>query len=81
MVGWLGSLTLVLDRAIAMNLRHNPDSTCHRMTGLVDPRKARSLDRMGKLETAKQLLQIIPEWEGYFGCPFFPRFATRSGFE
>ena len=24
---------------------------------------------------------VIPEWEDRFGCSFFPRFATRSGFD
>jgi hypothetical protein len=81
MVGWLGSLTLVLDQARAMILQRNPESTCHRVDGSVDPHKARSLDRMAKLETARQLLQIIPEWEACFGCRFFPRFATRAGFD
>jgi hypothetical protein len=78
MLGWLGSLTLVLDQARAMILQHNPESTCHRVDASVDPHKARSLDRMAKLETARRLLQIIPEWEACFGCPFFPRFATRA---
>jgi hypothetical protein len=81
MLGWLGSLTLVLDQARAMILQRNPESTCHRVDGSVDPHKARSLDRMAKLETARQLLQIIPEWEACFGCRFFPRFATRAGFD
>jgi hypothetical protein len=80
MISWLGSLTLVLDEARAMILRRNPDSLCHRFDGSVDPRKARSADRLTTLETARQLLQIIPEWEACFGCRFFPNFATRSGF-
>lgn len=79
-IGWLGSLTLALDEARAMILRQNPNSICHRFEGSVDPHKARSPQRLTTLETARQLLQVIPEWEACFGCRFFPKFATRSGF-
>lgn len=79
-IGWLGSLTLSLDKAREMILKHDPNSTCHRAAGSVDPFKARSDKRMETLETARQLLLIMPEWESYFGRPLFPQFATRSGF-
>lgn len=80
-VGWLGSLTLALDKAREMVLQQNPDSTCHRQTGSVDPDKARTPQRQQTLETAQQLLLMIPEWEACFGRELFPRFATRSGFD
>jgi len=80
-VGWLGGLTLVLDQARAMVLQSAPDSLCHRREGSVDPHKARHPERLAVLETARQLLVVIPEWEDCFGCSFFPRFATRSGFD
>lgn len=80
-VGWLGSLTGVLDQARAMLLQRNPDSLCHRLEGSVDPHKARSAQRLMTLETARQVLRMIPEWEACFGYEFFPRFATRVGFE
>jgi hypothetical protein len=79
-VSWLGGLTSMLDEARSMILRIDPDSLCHRREGSVAPHKARSLERMSTLETARELLLVIPEWEGHFGCSFFPRFATRSGF-
>jgi hypothetical protein len=79
-VGWLGSLPLALDKAREMILKHDPNSTCHRVGGSVDPFKARSNERMQRLETARQLLLIMPEWESCFDRPFFPQFATRSGF-
>ena len=79
-VGWLGGLTLSLDKAREMILKHDPNSTCHRVGGSVDPFKARSNERMQRLETARQLLLIMPEWESCFDRPFFPQFATRSGF-
>ena len=81
LVGWLGGLTAVLDQARAMLLQSAPDSLCHRREGSVDPHKARSPQRLSTLETARQILLVIPEWEDHFGCSFFPRFATRSGFD
>ena len=80
-VGWLGGLTSVLDQARSMVLQNDPDSLCHRREGSVDPHKARSPERTRTLETARQLLLVIPEWEGCFGRSFFPRFATRAGFD
>jgi hypothetical protein len=80
-LGWFGSLTLTLDKAREMILKHDPNSTCHRVSGSVDPFKAHSDERMETLETARQLLLIMPEWEGCFGRPLFPRFATRAGFD
>ena len=87
MVGWLGSLTLSLNKAREMILQTVPGSLCHRYPGSVAPRKARKArnperpDRLATLETARQLLLIVPEWEEYFDGKFFPRFATRSGFD
>jgi hypothetical protein len=79
-VGWLGSLQLALDKAREMILQQHPGSLCHRISGHVHPRKARSDHRLRTLETARQLLLIMPEWEDCLGHKFFPRFATRSGF-
>jgi hypothetical protein len=79
-IGWLGSLTLTLDKARELILKHDPNSTCHRTGGGVDPFKARSAQRLATLETARQLLLVMPEWEDCFGRPLFPQFATRSGF-
>lgn len=80
-VGWLGSLSWMLDKAREMILKQNPNSLCHRIDGRVAPEKHRGDQRQATLETARQLLLIIPEWEELFGCTFFPRFATRSGFD
>jgi hypothetical protein len=80
-IGWLGSLVVALSQARQMLLQKNPDSLCHRVSGSVDPFKARSDQRLATLETARQLLLIIPEWEACFGRPFFPQFATRAGFD
>ena len=78
---WLGSLTFSLDKAREMILKQNPNSLCHRISGSVDPFKARSDERQRTLETARQLVLIMPEWEDCFGEKFFPRFATRAGFD
>jgi len=64
-----------------MILQRNPNSCCHRISGDVDPFKARSDARCVTLQTARQLLLVIPEWEGCFGQKFFPRFATRMGYD
>lgn len=80
-ITWMGSLTCSLDKAREMILKHQPNSLCHRVSGSVDPFKARSDDRQRTLETARQLVLIMPEWEDCFGDKFFPRFATRAGFD
>jgi hypothetical protein len=80
-IGWLGCLTMVLAKAREMILQRHPNSLCHRVSGSVDPFKARSDARKVTLETARQLLLILPEWEACFGRPFFPQFATRAGFD
>lgn len=80
-IGWLGSLSWALNRGREMLLELNPNSTCHRVSGSVDPFKARSDERLATLETARQLLRMIPEWEACFQRPFFPQFATRAGFD
>ena len=80
-ITWMGSLTFSLDKAREMILKHQPNSLCHRVSGSVDPFKARSNDRLRTLETARQLVLIMPEWEDCFGENFFPRFATRAVFD
>jgi hypothetical protein len=80
MVGWLGGLSLVLDKARQMVLQQNPQSLCHRVVGDVLPCKARTPERLAALQTARQLLLVMPEWEECFGRKFFPQFATRAGF-
>ena len=81
MAAWLGGLSLVLDQARQMILQHDPQSLCHRVAGDVAAHKARTVERLATLQTARQLLLIMPEWEACFGCKFFPQFATRSGFD
>jgi hypothetical protein len=81
MVGWLGGLTLALNKACQMILQRNPNSLCHRYTSNIRPAKARSDQRRKALEAADHLLHVIDEWEATFGEKFFPRFATRSGFD
>lgn len=80
-ITWMGSLTFSLDKAREMILKHHTNSLCHRISGSVDPFKARTDDRQRTLETARQLVLIMPEWEDCFGEKFFPRFATRAGFD
>ena len=51
------------------------------LCGRLAPQKFRSPQRQALLEQARQLLQVIDEWETLFPEPFFPRFATRAGFD
>ena len=81
MAGWLGGLAIVLGRAREMILQHDPHSLCHRVAGTVAPHKARTPERLATLQTARQLVLVMPEWEECFGRKFFPQFATRSGFD
>ncbi len=81
LTGWLGGLSLVLDKARQMILQDNPQSLCHRVDGNVAPGKARTPERLVALQTARQLLLVLPEWEECFGRKFFPQFATRAGFD
>lgn len=81
MVGWLGGLTLALDKARQMILQENPNSLCQRPAVRIQPHKGRSDERRATLQTALELLLVIDEWEETFDEKFFPRFATRSGFD
>jgi len=80
-VGWLGALAFSLDKAREMLLQRNPNSLCHRTIASVAPHKAATEARGHTLETARQLLLIMPEWDSCFDYKFFPRFATRAGFD
>jgi hypothetical protein len=81
MLTWLGSQLAALASGRQLVLAHNPSSTCHRFVGAVAPHKFRSPQRGSLLSQARQLLQLIQEWEQTFPEKFFPRFATRSGFD
>ena len=81
MATWLGGLSVVLEKARRMVLQRNPQSLCHRVDGSVARRKARTPERLEVLQTARQLLLVIAEWEDCFGRKFFPQFATRAGFD
>ena len=78
---WLGRQGVALGLARQQILAHHPQSRCHRFVGALAPQKFRSPQRQALLEQARQLLQVIDEWETLFPEPFFPRFATRAGFD
>jgi len=80
MLGWLGSQVAALLVARRLIQGRNPNSTCHRFVGAVAPHKFTSRKRERLLCNSRQLLHLIAEWEELFPEPFFPRFATRSGF-
>lgn len=81
MLTWLGSQLAALATGRQLILAEKPNSTIHRFVGAVAPHKFRSPQRGSLLRQARQLLQLIQEWEQTFPEKFFPRFATRSGFD
>lgn len=70
-------MTISLTLGIEQFLKVEPDSTLHRFSGPVDPRKARSDNRLQMLSIARRLLYLRSRWDERFQHePFFPRFAT-----
>lgn len=80
-LSWLGGQVAALLVARRLIQAQHPSSTCHRFVGAVAPHKFRSRKRERLLCHARQLLYLITEWERLFPEKFFPRFATRSGFD
>jgi len=78
---WLGAQLPALASGREIILQQNPSSTCHRIVGAVAPHKFRNPQRERTLRQARQLMALITEWERTFPEKFFPRFATRSGFD
>jgi len=81
MLSWMGSQLAALTAGRQLVQQRNPSSTCHRVVGAVAPRKFRSRQREQLLRQSRQLLNLIVEWGELFPEKFFPRFATRSGFD
>jgi hypothetical protein len=80
-LSWLGVLTVALREARRMIRGVDPNSICHRFDGAVAPQKFRTRRRQQVLQQARQILMVMPEWEACFQEEFFPKFATRSGFD
>ena len=80
MLTWLGIQVPALQLGLRLVVQHNPDTTCHRFVGAVDPQKFRSPQRQRQLTQARKLLHLIDQWDRTFAEKFFPRFATRVGF-
>jgi hypothetical protein len=81
MLAWLGGQVAALAEGRRLIQQRCPNSTCHRFAGAVAPHKFRSPQREQLLRQSRQLLHLVAEWEGVFPEKFFPRFATRSGFD
>ena len=81
LVGYLGALTIAWQVGLKLWQQHDPQSTLHRFLGSVPPHKYRSPQRGKILRTARRLLHLIDRWDRTFPEKFFPRFATRSGFD
>ena len=81
MLTWMGLQLAALTAGRQAVLQRNPSSTCHRFVGAVARHKFRSPQREQLLRRWRQLLQVIGEWNELFPESFFPRFATRAGFD
>jgi hypothetical protein len=81
MLAWMGCQLAALATGRQLIQQHDPCSTCHRFVGAVAPHKFRSPQRGQLLRQSRQLLHLIAEWDEGFPEKFFPRFATRSGFD
>jgi hypothetical protein len=74
----LGGMTVSISLGLDLFLKAFPESTIHRFTGSVSPRKYRSEQRSQALRDATRLLHLISRWDKAFPKEkFFPRFATR----
>lgn len=80
LVRWLtftGLMVASLAVGCELFLQAHPDSSVHRFAGPVDPRKARSPERLKILSIARRVLYLRSRWDAAFKqSPFFPRFAT-----
>lgn len=75
---YLGLMTVSLSIGCDLFMQAHPGSSVHLFDGPVDPRKARSAERLKSLSTARRLLYLRTRWDAAFKlAPFFPRFATR----
>jgi len=74
----LGAMTISLSTGVELFLNAFPESTIHRFTGSISPRKFRSESRAQCLRNANRLLNLISRWDAAFPKErFFPRFATK----
>jgi len=55
----LGAMTVSLSMGVELFLKAFPESTIHRFTGSVSPRKYRSEERSQSLRNAHRLLDLI----------------------
>jgi hypothetical protein len=75
---FLGAMTASLAIGLDLWMQAHPESSVHLFDGPVDPRKARSPERLKSLSVARRLLYLRSRWDATFKqSPFFPRFATR----
>ena len=74
---FLGMMTASLAVGCDLFSQAHPDSSVHRFAGPVEPRKARSPERLNSLSIARRLLYLRSRGDVAFEqSPFFPRFAT-----
>ena len=75
---FVGAMTISLSTGVDLFQKAFPESTIHRFTGTISPRKFRSDARAQSLRNANRLLNLISRWDAAFPKErFFPRFATK----
>jgi len=76
-LGFFGAMTITIQIGAEALLQTDPNSSIHRFLGLVDPKRARTQERLKVLSVARRLLYLQTLWDRHFStCPFFARFAT-----
>jgi len=76
-LGFFGAMLLSYQIGAEALLQADPNSAIHRFLGLVDPKRARSQERLKVLSIARRLLHLQTLWDRHFlTCPFFAHFAT-----
>lgn len=75
---YLGAMTASLAIGCDLFMQAHPLANIHLFDGAVDPRKARSPERLKSLSIARRLIYLRSRWDAAFKqTSFFPRFATR----
>ena len=76
-LGFLGAMVISLQLGTVALLQADPNSSLHRFVGLVDPKRARTQERLKVLAIARRLLHLQTLWDRQFlTCSFFSRFGT-----
>jgi len=65
-LGFIGAMTITLQIGTEALLQADPNSSIHRFLGHVDPKRARSEERLKVLSVARRLLHLQTLWDRHF---------------